>query len=80
MFETPSFTSKSFGWDSKVLESQEEILAVLETFFPSGVRDSVFYRVLGGCLTIMMCNVFGVTFWGVGGGFWGDAFKLMLES
>ena len=37
-------------------------------------------QVLGGCLTIMMCNVFGVSFWGVGGGFWGDAFKLMSES
>ena len=51
VFETPSFTGKSFGWGSQVL---------------------------GGCFTIMMCNVFG-SFWGVGG-FWGDAFKLMSGS
>ena len=53
MFETPSFTGKSFGWESQVL---------------------------GGCFTIMMCNVFGGSFSGGGGGFWGDAFKLMSES
>ena len=34
-----------------------------------------------GWFTIMMCNVFGGSFWGGGGGgFWGDAFKLMSES
>ena len=52
VFETPSFTGKSFGWGSQVL---------------------------GGCFTIMMCNEFG-EFLGGGGGFWGDAFKLMSES
>ena len=28
----------------------------------------------------MMCNVFGGSFWGGGGWFWGDAFKLMSDS
>ena len=41
VFETPSFTGKSFGWGSQVL---------------------------GGCFTIMMCNVFGESFWGAGRG------------
>ena len=54
---------------------------MLETFFPKRCSR---LRLLpgsgGGALTIMMCNVFGVSFWGVGGGFWGDAFKLMSES
>ena len=33
-----------------------------------------------GCFTIMMRNVFGGSFLGGRGGFWGNAFKLMSES
>ena len=34
------------------------------------------FTVLGGCLTIMMYNVFGVSFWGVGGGVLGGCFQI----
>ena len=56
-------------------ETLEGTLAVLETFFPQRCSTPSFtgksfgwgLQVLGGCFTIMMCNVFGNSFWGEGG-------------
>ena len=66
MFETPSFTGKSFGWGLQVLEGGVLGGAYQVMSAPSFTGKSFGWgsQVLGACFTIMMCNVFGGSFGG----------------